>query len=221
MIIVLRMKKFFAKLLKRAFELFGPKKEPKPVLKPQPIVIPVTGITLDKTSVGIKDFEHFLLNATIQPSNATNKDIDWSSSSIMIATVTHYADNPCIGSVTGLATGTAIITAKTMDGGYKATCTVKVNPDFVPVTGITLDKTTVNVSCPQGFLLKATIEPDNATNKDIDWTSSSIMIATVTHHADNPCIGSAAGIAPGTAIIKARTMDGNFEATCKVIVTSD
>ena len=91
-------------------------------------------------------------------------------------------------------------------------------PSKVSVTGITLDKTAVSISCPQDFLLNATIQPANATNKEIDWTSSSIMIATVTHHADNPCIGSVTGIAPGTAIIKAKTMDGGFEATCKVTV---
>ncbi|MBP5334673.1 MAG: Ig domain-containing protein [Bacteroidales bacterium] len=91
-------------------------------------------------------------------------------------------------------------------------------PLKVSVTGITLDKTDVTVSYPQDFLLNATIQPANATNKEIDWTSSSIMIATVTHYADNPCIGSVTGIAPGTAIIKAKTMDGGYEATCKVTV---
>ena len=95
---------------------------------------------------------------------------------------------------------------------------VKPKPSKVSVTGITLDKTAVSISHPEDFLLKATIQPANATNKEIDWTSSSIMIATVTHHADNPCIGSVTGIAPGTAIIKAKTMDGGFEATCKVTV---
>ncbi len=91
-------------------------------------------------------------------------------------------------------------------------------PSKVSVTGITLDKTAVSVSCPQDFLLKATIQPANATNKEIDWTSSSIKIATVTHWADDPCMGSVTSIAPGTAIIKAKTMDGGFEATCKVTV---
>ena len=120
------MKKFFAKLLKRAFEFFGHKHVPEPTLKPKPLVIPVTGITLDKTAVTISCPQDFLLKAVVKPDNATNKEIDWTSSSIMIATVTHHADNPCIGSVTGIAPGTAIIKARTMDGNFEATCKVTV-----------------------------------------------------------------------------------------------
>ena len=112
------------KVFRRKGELVKPKPFPQPV--PKPLKVSVTGITLDKTDVTVSYPQDFLLNATIQPANATNKEIDWTSSSIMIATVTHYADNPCIGSVTGIAPGTAIIKAKTMDGGYEATCKVTV-----------------------------------------------------------------------------------------------
>ena len=189
-------------------ELVKPKPLPKPV--PKPSKVSVTGITLDKTAVNLKDHTEVKLKATVMPSNATNKEIDWTSSNINVATVNQD------GWVTGISMGRAVITAKTKDGGYEATCIV--NPDFVPVTGITLDKTAVSISHPQGFLLRATIQPANATNKEIDWTSSSIKIATVTHWADDPCQGSATGIAPGTAIIKAKTMDGGYEATCKVTV---
>lgn len=82
--------------------------------------IDVTKITLDKSSLTMFKGESQKLVATIEPENATNKAVEWSSSDPYIATV----DNT--GTVTGLRAGTAIITATAGNGLRVATCNVTV-----------------------------------------------------------------------------------------------
>lgn len=76
----------------------------------------VIGISLDYTSVSIKEGESFTLIPTITPDNADDKNVTWSSSSEAVATV----DNN--GKVTGVKAGNATISATAEDGGKKATC---------------------------------------------------------------------------------------------------
>jgi len=82
-------------------------------------VISVTGITLTPTSMSLNVGSTKTITATISPSNATNKTVTWSSSNTTVATVSN-------GVVTAKAAGTAVITAKTQDGGKTATCSVTV-----------------------------------------------------------------------------------------------
>ena len=81
--------------------------------------VPVTGVTLNKTSVTVTKGNSYTLKATVSPSNATNTKITWSSANPKVATVNSS------GKVTTKATGIATITAKTSNG-KKATCKVKV-----------------------------------------------------------------------------------------------
>ena len=79
----------------------------------------VTSISLSSNSESIKVGKTVTLIPTISPSNATNKNVTWSTSSSAIATVSG-------GTVTGVAPGTATITVTTVDGNKTATCTVVV-----------------------------------------------------------------------------------------------
>lgn len=81
--------------------------------------IPVSGISLDQTSVTLKEGKSIELTATIAPEDAGNQNVTWSSSDENIATVDG-------GAVTAVAIGTATITATTVDGGFTATCNVTV-----------------------------------------------------------------------------------------------
>lgn len=81
--------------------------------------IAVTGVSLNSNSETVKVSKTVTLTPTISPSNATNKNVTWSSSDTSIATVSG-------GTVTGVAPGTATITVTTVDGGKTATCTVVV-----------------------------------------------------------------------------------------------
>lgn len=80
----------------------------------------VTGITLDKEELRLRTGGKYELYATVLPTNAANKNIIWSSSDAGVASVA--AD----GKVTAEDVGTALITAKTEDGGFTAVCKVTV-----------------------------------------------------------------------------------------------
>ena len=82
---------------------------------------PVTGVTIAPTSVTIKQGATTTLTATVAPSNADDPSVTWSSDNQSVATVVN-------GVVTAVAAGTANITVTTVDGGFTATCAVKVKP---------------------------------------------------------------------------------------------
>lgn len=82
-------------------------------------LIPVSSVSLNKSSTTIKIGATETLTATVLPADAANKNVSWSSDKENIATVTN-------GVVTGKAEGTAIITVTTEDGGKTAKCTVTV-----------------------------------------------------------------------------------------------
>lgn len=84
------------------------------------VVVPVRGISLNKTSLTLPEGNSETLTATINPSNATNQNVTWNSSDTSVATV------DASGKVTAVKAGTATITVTTKDGGKTATCSVTV-----------------------------------------------------------------------------------------------
>jgi len=82
----------------------------------------------------------------------------------------------------------------------------------VSVTGVTLNKTTLNLAVGGTETLTATVAPANATNKAVTWSSSNTAVATVSG-------GTATGVSAGTATITVTTVDGNKTAQCVVTVT--
>lgn len=169
------------------------------------LITPVTGISLNKQQDSILIGSTDTLSAIITPSDATDKNVTWTSSDSNIATV----DNT--GKITGIKAGTAIIEATTEDGGLTATCTVTV---LQPVTGITLNKTTDTLNVGQSDQLISTIHPADASNQSITWTSSDPNIATV------DSTGNVTALSVGTATITVTTADGNKTATCVLTVTN-
>ena len=83
----------------------------------------VTGVTLDRTELALKDGASAQLAATITPSNANNKALIWESSDSSVVTVSD-------GLVTAVAPGDAVITVTTEDGGFSAQCQVRVRADM-------------------------------------------------------------------------------------------
>ncbi|MBQ8823122.1 MAG: Ig domain-containing protein [Lachnospiraceae bacterium] len=81
--------------------------------------VPVTGVSLDKSTITLKDGETATLTASVTPSDADNNGVTWSSSNTAVATVTN-------GTVTAVKEGTAVITVTTVDGGKTATCAITV-----------------------------------------------------------------------------------------------
>ena len=89
----------------------------------EPSAIPVTGVSLNSLSLTLTEGESVTLSASVQPSDATNKNVTWSSSDETVASVNS-------GVVTALKQGSTKITVKTEDGGKTATCSVVVEPKY-------------------------------------------------------------------------------------------
>jgi len=168
--------------------------------------VSVTGVSLNKTSLSLKVNESATLTTTIKPSNATNKNVTWSSSNPDIVSVS------ASGKVTAKSAGTATITVTTKDGSYKATC--KVTVTSVKVTGVSLNKTSLSLKVNETSTLTATVNPSNATNKNVTWSSDNASIVTVDSN------GKVTAKSAGTATITVTTKDGSKTATCKITVTN-
>ena len=161
---------------------------------------------MDKSSATLTEGDELILTATVNPDNATNKNVTWTSSNGTVASVSN-------GKVTALKAGKATITVKTEDGGKTATCEVTVNAKVYPVTSITLDKTSVELKEGDEFTLTATIKPDNATNKNVIWSSSDSTVASVSS-------GKVKAHKSGKVIITARAEGGDKDAVCEIKVTA-
>ena len=170
-------------------------------------IINVTGIKLSINQKTIKENEVFNLVATVMPENATNKKVIWTSSNVNVAKVEN-------GVVTGLKAGIAVITATTEDGNKTATCNIVVDNPTVNVTEVKISANQKTIKENETFKLNATVMPENATNKNVTWTSSNVSVATVNN-------GEVKGISKGTAQITVMTEDGSKKATCVVTVEKE
>lgn len=168
-------------------------------------VVPVKSVSLDKTEYTFHTIGYTLkLNATVLPSDATDKRVEWSSDKEDIATVDQT------GKVTAKGNGKATVTATTKDQGKTASCEITVAQW---VTGITLDKSSINLNEGESYTLIPTVNPDNAVEKKLAWTSSDESIATVDQ------TGKVTAVSKGTATIKATATDGSGKyASCSVTV---
>ncbi len=168
-------------------------------------VIPVAGVSLDKTDLTLTEEDTQTLKATVTPSNATDKSVSWSSSAPSVAEVSSS------GVVIARLAGSATITVKTTDGGKTASCSVVVNKKVIPVSSVTLNKASLALIKGQSETLTATVKPDDATDKKVTWSSSNTAIATVDQN------GKVTAVAGGSATITAKA--GDKQATCAVTVT--
>lgn len=174
------------------------------------VIQKVTGVTLDKDSASLRIGEETLqLNAVVEPSDASDKSLLWTSSEAGVASVSET------GLVTPLAPGETVITVTTVDGEFSATCTVTV---IQPVVSITLNETSININPDMTFELVAQINPYNADNKELEWKSSDETVATVDQN------GVVTGVETGVgreAVITVTSKDSGVSATCVVRVTKD
>ena len=174
--------------------------------KPTDAVKKVTGVTLSETTKAIKIGEEFTLTATVTPTDAADKSVKWMSDNSNVATVDE-------GKVTAVAAGTANITVTTKDGGKTATCAVTVSAsNIVAVTGVSVDPKEKLLGIGEELVIKATITPEDATNKKVTWTSDNEAVAKVDES------GKVTAISEGTAKITVTTEDGGKTATCTVTV---
>ena len=167
------------------------------------VFVGVQNISLNSTSISLGRGLTFQSIATVLPSNATNKTVSWRSLQPTIATVSNT------GLITAVGNGSTIITVSTQDGNKSASVVVRV---ITLATGVSLNRTTFNLSRNTSFTLVANILPNTATIKTVSWSSNNINIATVSSS------GLVRSIAAGTARITATTADGGLTASCIITV---
>ncbi len=166
---------------------------------------PVTSITLTSESLSLTEGESFKLTASVNPSNATDKTLVWSSSDTTVASVTD-------GLVTAIKGGTATISVLSNDGGAKAKCTVIVSKKIIEVQSITLSSKYEDMIVGDTLRLTATINPDDASNKTVFWRSSDATIAKVTE-------GLIYAMKEGSATIKAFGGNNFVSDSCMVSIS--
>lgn len=167
----------------------------------------ITGFSVSPSLWSMSVGDKKILNTVFTPTNATNKAVAWTSSDPSIATV-----NATTGEITGVSAGTATITATTQQGSFVSTSVITVNP-ATAVSKVTINKSTLRLKKGSNEKLIATVSPQNATNQKVTWSSSDYTVASV-----DPATGVVLGIKQGTATITATTDDGQYKATCSVIV---
>ncbi len=173
--------------------------------------VSVTGVLLSETAKALRVGESFTLSATVQPDNASNKKVSWSTSDDQIATV----DEQGLVTAVGKAGEKATITATADDGGATASCEVaivKADAGEVSVTGVTLSETAKELKVGETFTLIAIVQPDNASNKKVSWSTGDAKIASVDGN------GLVTAIGEGKTIITVTTDDGGATAGCELVV---
>ena len=164
----------------------------------------VTSIKLNKTSLNLGKGSSARLVATLEPKDATEQGVTWSSGNSKVVTVDQK------GNIKAIATGKVTITA-TSSNGLKAQCIV--NVPVIKITKITLNKSSVQIIKGKTFNIKTSITPTNAANKNLSYTSSNDKIATV----DKNGVITAKNL--GTVTIKVKSQDGSGKiASMKVVV---
>jgi len=162
--------------------------------------VALSKISLNKSSASLKKGGTTQLSVSYSPTNTTaSKSVTWTTSNSSVATVSN-------GKVTAKAPGSATITAKC--GTKTATCRVTVT---APLTGISLNKSSVSLTVGDKTTLSVSYSPSNTTDsKKITWTSTNATIANISSKGE--VVANKAGTATITAKCNGKT------ATCKVTV---
>ncbi len=170
--------------------------------------VKITKLNMNKPSLNLKIGEKETLIASILPSNATNKELIWTSSDTSIVTVEN-------GKVSAVGKGEAIITVTNKDGTIEAKSNIKVlevSDEEIPLKKIVINRTEMSLYVGNEQLLVASLIPGNTTDTEVYWSSSNEKVAKVEE-------GRVIATGIGGAVITITNKDKTVSATCDVIVT--
>ena len=162
-------------------------------------VIAVTGVKLSAESMTLREGDRGTLTATVEPANATNKNVEWWTSDLDVVSVTSTSGGSN-GYVEARKAGKATVTVKTEDGEFSASCEITVEKKEVPVTGITIEPSSLKLPAGDTYSLIPHVQPSDATNQDIKWLSTNESVATVNAE------GKVTAVAAGSAEVDNVTM---------------
>ena len=170
-------------------------------------------IMLDYTERDIYTTKSVTLEAIVLPESANDKSVKWTSSNKKVATVDKN------GKVTGVGTGTAMITATTNVGGLTASCIInvitkrQVNSVTITYNGDPVTSKTLYLNDNPRTVFKYVVSPTNAHFKDVTWSSSDPKVATV------DALGNVRAISEGVTAIKCTSEDNPSKvAICTLYV---
>lgn len=168
--------------------------------------ISVTRIEMTPSSATLEIGETIQLNATAYPTNATNRSLNWTTENYSVASVSNS------GLVTARGAGRVWIWARATDGsGAGNYCVVDVK-EPTKVSSIELSETEATMEVGEELTLTASILPDNANNKSVNWTSDNTDVATVVD-------GKITAVSSGECNITCASTDGsNVSAICHIVV---
>ena len=167
----------------------------------------VTGITVSPTQLSLQVEESARISWLVAPEDATNKSVSFTSSSSKIATV-----DPD-GTIHAHKRGDTYLTVNSTDGSNK-TARVKVSV-IQPVTGVHMGRQEYVLDPDESLTITAVLEPSDASNTNMTWSSSDESIATIRGTTNRPRVY---GRAWGEAYMIGTTEDGGFVTSCLVRV---
>lgn len=167
--------------------------------------VPTESISLDQTEMNLVPGESESLDYQIAPD-----DVDSTATYVTSSAPSVAVFDMETGKVKAIADGTAVITVETADRLHSAKCTVHVQTQHA--AQVTLDQSDISIERGGSRQLYASVQPDNAVNKNVLWYSSNAGVATVSDS------GMVAAVSTGTATITVKTVDGDKTASCRVTV---
>ncbi len=163
-------------------------------------------VSVSKSKVFLVVDGNIQLTASVKPKTA-NQTVTWASVDNKIATVTSN------GLVTGVNYGTTKIIATAVDG-TNTVVNVIVQEKNIRVKSISIDQDDFSINVGSTRSLSVTIKPSDATNQGVSWTSSNSNVVAVNSNGD------VKGISPGIATITAKTIDGKYTSSIKILVNA-
>lgn len=163
----------------------------------------ITTESLDSGTVGA---------AYSQALQADNAPTLWSITSGSLPDGLNLSGSTISGTPTTAGTSTFTVKAENSAGSDSKEYTLTIQSATVPVTGVKLNTETLELFTSNTATLTATVQPGNATNKNVTWSSNNAEVATVEG-------GTVTAVGAGETTITVQTQDGNHTATCTVKVT--
>lgn len=164
--------------------------------------IDVAGIEIIEPSETVSVGDTVQLVATVTPQDATNKQLTWSSSNNEIA----YIDDQ--NRLIAVGEGVVTVTAESADGLVSDELEVLVRP--VKVEKITLSEESLILEEGQTQTITAVVAPENATYKDLIWTSSDENVVSVDE------FGKITAVKAGIAVVSVADVTGEVISTVSI-----
>ena len=175
--------------------------------------IEVTGLEISNQEASIIVGQSFNLSASVLPSNATNKNVYFVSSDTSLASVNKY------GLINTYLPGNVVVSAFSEDGDFEQTLNLEILP--IDVDGVELSKEDVDplsekleILLGDTYKLEYEVSPQNASNKEVEFTSDDELIASVSLQ------GVITSLSVGQTTITIKTIDGEFMDTIEINVYS-